>query len=210
MSVTFLQMMVVVIAALGMKITQLHVALMIQVISVLGLNVVLVEVDSALVQLEYQDHVKVIPLIAMLMEMAALGMHPTQDHVEPMIMVVIHPMRHAVHVVAEKLLIQLQEEAAVQMIILQLTMAVMVAIGTLKTQTLVEIMMIVILQLILNAVHAVADIPQEEAAQVEVAQVEVALEVALVKMMTVLEIMLVILALHGTMAILEAVETMIL
>lgn len=210
MSVTFLQMMVVVIAALGMKITQLHVALMIQVISVLGLNVVLVEVDSALVQLEYQDHVKVIPLIAMLMEMAVHGMHPTQDHVEPMIMVVIHPMRHAVHVVAEKLLIQLQEEAAVQMIILQLTMAVMVAIGTLKTQTLVEIMMIVILQLILNAVHAVADIPQEEAAQVEVAQVEVALEVALVKMMTVLEIMLVILALHGTMAILEAVETMIL
>ena len=57
MSVTFLQMMVVVIAALGMKITHLHVALMIQVISVLGLNVVLVEVDSALVQLEYQDHV---------------------------------------------------------------------------------------------------------------------------------------------------------
>ena len=115
-----------------------------------------------------------IPLIAILMEMAALGMHPTQNHAE---LLEMEPIKHAVHVVAGKLLIQLQEEATVQMIILQLTMVVMVAIGTLKTQTLVETMMIVILQPILNAVHAVVDKPLEEATQVQPAQVEVDLVV---------------------------------
>lgn len=63
-----------------------------------------VEVDS-LVQLEYQHHVLVIPLIAMLMEMAALGMQLTQDHADNMIIVLlIQPMTHAVHVVVDKLL----------------------------------------------------------------------------------------------------------